>query len=177
MPAWLMNLASLAKGRFRREQQKTMTYTYTERKPRRISSGKRMGSSPGGTSSSSGSDSNRYIVRDPNEIRPGYFIVLVGTEKKKFIISSAILNHSLFKLVLQKLRDNNDGIDSHLFGEDDETGAVLLSCDVQFLHRLLFLIDSAGDHEQELRWEELKLYLEGTTNNYYNVGPSCSHRH
>ncbi|CAM6120130.1 unnamed protein product [Calypogeia fissa] len=174
MPSsWLLNLASFAKGRIKRSSQKQITYTYTvdtSRKPRRVSSRSRLpSSSPGGTSrdSSSGSDSARL----PNEIRPGYVVVYVGCERKRFIISTSILSHPLFKLVLEKL-DSSDVLDDHLFRDDDETGGILLSCNTDFLHRLLFLIDSGGDQNQEMRWDELKKYLVGESSHCHSAGPS-----
>lgn len=161
-----MNLASLAKGRMRRSHQKAITYTYTvntSRKPEHISSRSRVTYSPGGASSSRDSGSGSDSARLPNEIRPGYVIVYVGSERKRFIIASGILNHALFKLVLEKL-DSGDVVQDQAqgFQDYDDTGAILLSCDVQLLHRLLFLIDSAGNSSnQEMRWEELKKYLDG----------------
>ncbi|CAM6101591.1 unnamed protein product [Calypogeia fissa] len=70
-----------------------------------------------------------------------HFAVYIGSERKKFVISSQVVTHQLFK----KLLANGN----YKLEERDGKIAIVLLCDADYFRRLLFLVDQRKTFDME----------------------------
>ncbi|KAK9099593.1 hypothetical protein Syun_026638 [Stephania yunnanensis] len=73
----------------------------------------------------------------PPDVPKGYLAVHVGPELRRFIIPTAYLSHSLFKVLLEKTAEE--------FGFDHE-GALTIPCEIETFKYLLNCMDNNHSH-------------------------------
>lgn len=67
----------------------------------------------------------------PDDIPEGYLAVYVGTERKRFVISTKYLSHQLFKELLKRSEEE--------FGYDHQ-GGLTIACETVLFEHLLWLL-------------------------------------
>ncbi|MBA0674139.1 hypothetical protein Goari_015750, partial [Gossypium aridum] len=72
-----------------------------------------------------------------NKVAPeGCFSVYVGSERQRFVIKTELVNHPLFKMLLE---------DAELEYGFNSEGPLLLPCDVDLFYKVLAEMDDNGD--------------------------------
>ncbi|KAL2621620.1 hypothetical protein R1flu_001825 [Riccia fluitans] len=84
--------------------------------------------------------------RLPDDIPQGYLAVYVGNERKRFVISTQYLSHSLFKALLKKSEEE--------FGFEHQ-GGLPIACEPDLFEHLLWLIGTNSPAAETTQLDEL----------------------
>lgn len=84
-----------------------------------------------------------------------HFVIYVGSERKRFVISSQVVTHELFKKLLVS--------DNYKVEERDGKITIVLLCDTDYFQRLLFFVD------QRKTYDEHRIRLSSASSKHYGV--------
>lgn len=84
--------------------------------------------------------------RLPDDIPQGYLAVYVGSERKRFVISTQYLSHQLFKALLKKSEEE--------FGFEHQ-GGLPIACEPDLFEHLLWLIGTNSPASETTQLDDL----------------------
>lgn len=82
----------------------------------------------------------------PDDVPEGYLVVYVGEERRRFVINAQILNHPVFRVLLDKSAEE--------YGFEHK-GGLAIACEVVFFEHLLWLIDTKDPSLSRMEVDEL----------------------
>eukprot|EP01018_Ginkgo_biloba_P026898 Gb_31036 [translate_table: standard] len=81
-----------------------------------------------------------------SNVPKGYMAVYVGKELRRFVIPTVYMNHSVFRVLLDKTADE--------FGFDQK-GGLIIPCETLFFEHLIWLLNNNDPSVQSLELDEL----------------------
>ncbi|KAJ7560350.1 hypothetical protein O6H91_04G125800 [Diphasiastrum complanatum] len=115
-------------------------------RPSRTVSGRSSSSSARSTSTSWDLSDFEDDLEAAVDVPQGHLGLYVGREKRRFVVKTEYLNHSLFRALLDKAAEE--------FGFEHQ-GGLVIPCEVVLFEHLLWMLDSQDPSAQQLELNDL----------------------